>query len=78
MLAVMVGYGGFQRFFSEFQMISASFQMISAKIRMISGGQNHSELPFSRGFCIFGGGYTPLFFGKCKTLWKSRCFHAWA
>src|SRR6187549_3342354 len=47
-------------------MISAFLDPVSAKIRVISGGQNHSQVPFSRGFALSRGGYTPPFFGACK------------
>jgi hypothetical protein len=47
-------------------MISAFLDPVSAKIRGISGGQNHSQRPFSRGFHHFEGGYTPLFLISAK------------
>jgi hypothetical protein len=60
--------------FSVFQHDFRTFQMISAKIRVISGGQNHSQRPFSRGFRIFERGVYPPFWAPCRNPWKSRCF----
>src|SRR5689334_12187814 len=67
-VAATVAFGRFQRFSVSFQHFSASFQMISARIRIISGGQNHSEGPFPRGFRIFGRGVYPLFWRVQNTL----------